>query len=183
MNPQIEGRIFALNYNLEQIHIAYKQSTRYALLDVGLEYNVKYEHNEWSRKKYQEYLTLVMTREYVLFTCILNFTQCYYMIKEYLKKLFPQYFKQVEEFFSEPEKENLARKLMSNDLKHNPDNDIQYGFRVVGRETTIYSNKVVHTTNMKHSWFYKDIETVQYCTQLYNELLQFVEQLNLDERK
>lgn len=181
MNQQIESRIFALNHNLEQLHIAYKQTTRDSLLDVGLEYGVKYMVNDESaNKKYQEYLALDKTRQYVLFTYILNFTQCYYMMKDYLRRLFPQYNKQVEQFFSDQVKGNLERKSMSNDLKHNPANDIQFGFREVGRETKTYSDETVYTTYMKHSWFYQGKETVQYCTQLYNELLEFIQQLNLE---
>jgi hypothetical protein len=177
MNEQITRRRFALKYNLDQLKIANEQTKRDSFLDVGLEYGVKYEDNEWYHEKEKSYQILKREREYIFFTYIVNFTQCYYMIKEYINKLYPQYKDEVERFFSNPDNLNLPRKSISNDLKHKPQFDIEYDLKEVHRETTREGNKIVHKSYVKHSWFYKNLETVEYCTRLFDELENFIEDL------
>jgi hypothetical protein len=174
MSKPVSIRIFALKYNLDRLVEAYAHSRKDSLLEVGLNYEKTYDDNEEFQRLDKAYQDLVIYKENVLFTCVLNFSQSYYTIKEFIKNTYPHKTKVVEEFFSTPTKNNISRKKISNDLKHNPENDIKYDFKEVKRETKYSYRKVNHIIYMKQSWFYGEFESVEYCQQLYKELIGFL---------
>ena len=70
--------------------------------------------------------------------------------------------------------DRLSRKSISIDLKHNPSNDLEFDTRIVRKETIIEHQKTTHISYLGHSWFYKNIESVEYCHKLYTELILFL---------
>lgn len=174
---KISARIFAIRYNLREVNRAYEASTRDAFLDAGLEYNKEYKDDVWYRQKEFEYQMLQRVRNLELFTAILNFTQSFYSLKDYLKKSFPQFKNKIEEFFSRENNSMKSRKSISNDLKHNPKNDVEYRFEKTGHETVHTPGKILSTTYMKHSWFYGNNESVEHCSLLFSDLLSFLNEL------
>ena len=176
MDERISIRLFALKYNLENLTESYEETKKDAFLEVEFQYYVEYEDNESFRKREQEYRSLVKTREYVFFTWLLNFTQCFYSLKEYLINLQVIEKRKVEEFFSRPASKGLSRKQTANDLKHNPDKDAKYDFQVVKKEKIIDGNTVRNNMYYKKSWFYEDREAVEHCTALFNDLFGFIKQ-------
>lgn len=175
--PRVDIRIRALKFNLDRLNLAYEESRRDSFTDVGMEYNKQYPYNEAQKliKKQEE---LKKSREDVLFFTILNFTQVFYSIKEYLRMEYPSKKDKIENFFSNKPVgfEFKARKDISNDLKHNPANDLKYGFGQIGKtETKIEGSTMFITTRSRETWFYYELDSVEHCNNLYNDVIQFME--------
>lgn len=73
--------------------------------------------------------------------------------------------------------ESIPRKQIANDMKHNPKKDIIYDFKKTGEVINHSGNRTEHITYMKHSFFYGEHESVEYCAKLYKELIAFVNEL------
>ena len=119
---------------------------------------------------FRKHEKLRKTREDKLFICVFNFTQAFYSIKEYLRKEYPQKSRLVEDFFSKVNIGFIARKDISNDLKHNPDKDLRFGLGEVNKEITREANKKIIRTQYRRSWFYSGIDSVEHCNRLFQDL-------------
>ena len=161
---------------IEDINLNYAETIKDAYIECGIEYNKPYPYTEETLKLFKKPEQLEKRRRDKLFSSILGFTQTYYSIKEYLCKEYPQKKRIIEDFFSEKTIGLIARKDISNDLKHNPVNDLIFKFGVVGKETIREPKKVIHKTNYKRTWFYADLDSVELCNRLHNELMDFLKQ-------
>ncbi|HBL73962.1 MAG: hypothetical protein A2W90_12205 [Bacteroidetes bacterium GWF2_42_66] len=174
IDEKINIRIKALKFNLDELNEAYNLTTRDVVTETGMEYGKQYLYNEETLSIIRKQDKLKKEREERLHFTILNFTQVFYSVKEYLKKGYPEKRQKVEDFFSNIGLGNKARKDISNDLKHNPQNDIKYGFGEVGKEETKDGTKRITKIYFKHTWFYGGIDSVEYCNNLYKELSRFI---------
>jgi hypothetical protein len=174
IDEKINIRIKALKFNLDELNEAYNLTTRDVVTETGMEYGKQYPYNEETLSIIRQQNKLKKEREERLHFKILNFTQVFYSIKEFLKKGYPEKKQKVEDFFSDTELGNKARKDISNDLKHNPENDLKYGFGQVGKEEIRDGTKRIKKIYFKHSWFYRGIDSVEYCNNLYKELSNFI---------
>lgn len=174
-NKKIEQRIKSLRFNIEDINSNYEATLKDAYLECGIEYGKSYPYNDETFKLMRKVDELEMFRRDRLFSAILNFTQTLYSLKEYLRKVYPQKKDNIEAFFSNNELKVIARKDISNDLKHNPDKDLKYGIDIVGREIVIENNKQVEKIELKRTWFYSGIDSVDLCNHLFKDTLEFVE--------
>jgi len=173
-NRKIDIRIRALKFNLDQINTFYEETLRDVVSDTGMEYGKKYPLNSQTIELLNNQKKLQKSREDKLFFSVFNFTQVYYSIKDYLKKEFPDRKDKIEGFFSSRIVGLKARKDISNDLKHNPENDLKYDTRLVDKQEYIEGRTKHVKFNLKNSWFYYDIDAVEYCNKLYKELLDFI---------
>lgn len=173
-NEKIDIRLRALKFNLDQINDAYEQTFRDYITDTGLEYGKQYPYNEQTIKIVQRAEELKKSREDMLFFYIFNFTQVYYSLKEYLRKEYPAKKGEIEAFYSTRQVGFQARKDMSNDLKHNPTKDLKYEQRTVDIQKSREGNVLRTTYISKQSWFYYEIDSVEYCNKLYKELTDFI---------
>jgi hypothetical protein len=173
-NKKIDIKIRGLKFNLDQINTFYEETLRDVVSDSGMEYGKKYPLNSQTIELFNYQDKLQKSREEKLFFSIFNFTQIYYSIKDYLKKEFPERKDKIEGFYSTKLLGLKARKDISNDLKHNPENDLKYDFRFVDRQHYIEGRTKHIKLNLKNSWFYHDIDSVEYCNKLYKELLDFL---------
>jgi len=174
LSQPLSLRFKTLKFNLDGLNDAYEQTKRDPILDSGLNYNTKYPYNDKTRKLFRSAENLKRDREEILFHHIFNFTQTLFSIKDYLKKEVPEIKQDVENFFSNDKINNITRKTISNDLKHNPQMDLKYDFREVGNKTYIDGKTLKTEITMKQSWFYADLDSVEYCNKLYEELIDFM---------
>jgi hypothetical protein len=175
-NSKVDIRIKALKFNLDQLNSAYLETIRDSVTDTGIEYHKQYPYNDETRAMFKKHEDLKKSREEILFFTIFNFTQVYYSVKEYLKKEDPSQKDKIETFFCDRPLGFKARKDISNDLKHNPSNDLTYAFGQVGpTETTREGSSLVIRTNYRETWFYYGVDSVDYCNRLYKELIEFVD--------
>lgn len=180
LNPKIVQRLKALRFNIEELNNWYNETQHDSFLECGIEYNKKYPYNEETLELFKKPELLDELKKDKLFCSILNFTQTYYSIKEYLCKEYPLKKKIIEDFYSDKSLGIVKRKGISNDLKHNPQNDIVFKFGVVGREKRIEPGKTVEITHYKNTWFYAGIDSVDLCNNLCAELLEFIQE-KIDE--
>lgn len=174
-NKKVDIRIRALKFNLDQLNAAYAETTRDSVVDTGFEYGKQYPYNDETRALIKMHEDLKKSREDILFFTIFNFTQVYYSIKEYLRKEYPTQKERIEQFFSDRPLGFKARKDISNDLKHNPSNDLQYGIGKIGKdETFMDGKKLIVRTNYKETWFYYGVDSVEYCNHLYTQLIELM---------
>jgi hypothetical protein len=174
-NEKIDIRLRALKFNLEQLNLAYNETTRDAVIDSGIEYGKKYPYNAETLNILRKRDELQKSREDKLFFTVFNFTQVYYSLKEYLRKEYPARKEKIEIFYSSRPLGFAGRKEISNDLKHNPSNDLRYGFGQVGEEEKVREgSKLIIRMKYKHTWFYYGIDSVEYCNNLYKELMEFI---------
>jgi hypothetical protein len=176
LHKNIEQRLKALKFNLDDLNNCYSETLKDSYIECGIEYNKKYPYNQETLDLIKQPEILNELRKDKLFCSILNFTQTYYSIKEYLRKEYPQNKKNIENFFSEKSLGIITRKGISNDLKHNPQNDIVYKFGVVGKEKIIEPGKITEVTHFKHTWFYAGLDSVDLCNNLYIDLIKFIEE-------
>jgi hypothetical protein len=174
IDEKINIRIKALKFNLDELNESYNLTARDVVIETGMEYGKQYPYNEETLAIIRKQDELKKMREERLHFTILNFTQVFYSVKEYLKKGYPEKKQKVEDFFSNNELGIKARKDISNDLKHNPQNDIKYGFGQVGKEETKDGTKRITKIYFKHTWFYNGIDSVEYCNNLYKEFSRFI---------
>jgi hypothetical protein len=173
---KIDIRIKALRFNLDHLNSAYADTTRDSVVDTGIEYGKEYPYNDETRELFKKHEDLKKSREEILFFTIFNFTQVYYSIKEYLKKEYPSQKEKIEAFFSDRPLGFMARKDISNDLKHNPSNDIQYKIGQIAKtEKFREGTSLIIRTNYRETWFYYGIDSVEYCNHLYKELSEFMD--------
>jgi len=174
-NNKVDIRLRALKFNLDQLNSAYDETTRDSVTDAGLEYGVEYPYNDDTFDMLDKPDKLRKSREDVIFFTILNFTQVFYSVKEYLKKEYPLKKSEIENFFSSRHLNLKARKEISNDLKHNPSADLKYQSGQIGKEETKREGTTVTTTvNYRRTWFYYGIDSVDYCNNLYSDLIDFL---------
>jgi hypothetical protein len=181
MNQKIALRLKKLQGERENMWRFYTETFFDAYADVGMDYTKTYQYNEESIKMFNQLSSeaekLEIERYEKLYGEIFNFTQTFFSFKEYLKKIYPQHFQIIEDFFSNEKREGIARKDICNDLKHNPENDLEY--KRDYPETTILPNKKEYRFYNHKRWVYKkDIYSVEYCNILYNELLDFLKKNN-----
>lgn len=142
-NQRIVQRLKTLQFNLNDINDCYDNSLKDTFLEVGIEYHKQYALDDETYKLLDKEQKLRKLHEDKLFSSIFSFTQTYYSIKEYLRKEFPQNKEIIEEFYSNEKSGLIARKDICNDLKHNPEKDLKYGFGQVSRETFTEPKQVV----------------------------------------
>ncbi len=174
INQSIHQRIKSLGINLNEINQAYKELTRDYVLDSGIEYEKEYPDNEATHAMFKRAEDLYQLRKDKLFTAVLNFTQTFYSLKDYLLKQSPDKKIEIENFFSNEKQNSVSRKSISNDLKHEPSADLKFDARVVKTEIKKEPGKETHISYMRQSWFYGKLETVEYCKQLYNDFIAFM---------
>ncbi len=171
----VDIRIKTLQFNLEKLNEAYSVYKRDAFIDVGVDIRISYSDNEETRALLKKPQQLIKERQDFLFHTIFNFTQTYYSIKEYLKKEFPSKTKDIENFFSDESFRLKKRKDLSNDLKHNPNKDLQFEFGQTDVKLIRNDSDFTLKTNYEEAWFYDGNESVEYCNSLYKDLMIFLE--------
>lgn len=176
VNQNIQQRLKSLRLNMNEINLAYKDLTRDYILDSGIEYDKQYPDNKESQVLFQKAEDLFQSRKDKLFTAVFNFTQTFFSLKEYLIAQSPDRKNEIEDFFSNEKKNSISRKSISNDLKHNPNEDLKFDARVVKTEIKNEPGRTTHISYMRHSWFYGKFETVEYCQKLYKDLGIFMKQ-------
>lgn len=181
MNKKIALRLKKLQGERENMWRFYTATFQDAYADVGMDYTKEYPYNEVSIKMFNQLSSeaekLEVERQEKLYGEIFNFTQTYFSFKDYLKNLYPTQKSIIEDFFSNEKRDGIARKDICNDLKHNPENDLEYLNDET--ETTILPNKIVYIASNQKRWVYrKEIYSVEYCNILYNELIDFLNKNN-----
>ena len=176
INQNTYRRLKTLEFNLNEIDLAYNDLLKDYVLEVGIEYDTTYPDNKETHLLFKKAKDLYQLRKDKLFSAVFSFTQTFYSLKEYLIAQSPEKEVTIENFFSNEKKNSISRKSISNDLKHNPSEDLKFDARVVKTEIIKEPGKETHISYMRHSWFYGKIETVEYCRELYNELLDFMKQ-------
>lgn len=175
LSRNVYQRLKSLKLNLDEVDKCKDDLKRDYIKDVGLEYDIWYPDNEESQALFREGEDLYELRKDHLFKTVFNFSQNFYSLKEYLIEYEPKKVGVIEDFFSNENNDQLSRKQISNDLKHNPNNDLEFDSRIVKKESIIEHHKTTHISYIGHSWFYGKVETVEYCHKLYAELIQFLE--------
>jgi hypothetical protein len=66
-------------------------------------------------------------------------------------------------------------------LKHNPDKDLVFGMGVVRKE--IIKNQFKHQEifHFKETWFYEGKDSVEHCNILFNDLMSFIKEKQIDK--
>lgn len=171
----IVQRLKTLQFNLEDINTCYDNTLKDTFLEVGIEIDKPYILNYETYKLFNKERELRKLYKDKLFSSILNFTQTYYSLKEYLRKEFPQKKDIIEDFFSNKKVNLIARKDICNDLKHNPEKDLKYGLEEVNRETIKEPKQIKINIEFRRTWFYSGIDSVEHCNTLFKDLLKFIE--------
>ncbi len=175
LNRIVHQRLKSLRLNLNEVDKFYTDLKMDYIKDTGIDYNTWYPDNEETRILFKRADDLYSLRKDQLFTAIFNFSQTFYSLKEYLIVYDPIKEGLIEDFFSNEKTDMLSRKQIANDLKHDPNNDLIFDSRVVKNEIIKEPGKITHISYLSHSWFYRNLETVEYCQRLYKELLTFLE--------
>jgi hypothetical protein len=186
MHSQIVRRLKKLQVDINGVNLCYEETLRDAYADCGMEYNKSVPYNEENIKKNNEMerngKELEEQRAEKLYDQIFNFSQTFFSIKDYLKNIHPQHSAIIEDFFSNEKRGGIARKDISNDLKHNPQNDLVYDrheaeitlhYKMIDAERIVPIGKTISFETQK-KWHYKGIYSVEYCNLLYSELLAFI---------
>lgn len=179
-NQKIALRLKVLQDEIEDINKFYSDTLRDAYTDCGMEYGKSSPYNEETIKLHNQTLRqgqeLEEHRTEKLYGRILNFSQTYLSMKDYLKKLYPKKKQIIEDFFSNDKVDGIARKDIGRDLKHNPENDLT--LKMKKSEISFLPYGKIYSVEIQKKWFYKDIYSVEYCNLLYNELLTFLKENN-----
>ena len=170
----INIRIKALKYNLEQLNEAYEMTTRDAGIESGIKYDQQYPYNDETLALFRKKDELKKSRVEKLYFNIFNYTQVFFSLKDYMKKGYPEKEQVIESFFSDKDSSDKARKDISNHLKHNPQMDIKYATGQVEREERKEGDKRKVIIHFRETWFYRGIDSVEYCNKIYNELINLI---------
>lgn len=184
-NDKIAQILKVLQFDINDINLYYNDTLRDPFIEYGLEYHKKYTITDEFRKLLQEFENIQRIREEKLYCRIFNFTQTYSAVKAnlcnlYTKEVDLQHYKIIEDFFSNDKIAGIARKKISNELKHNSQKDLIYKTKIVKDEIVSQSGKQIIITNHYKTWFYDGIDTVEHYNTLYNELLEFLENHHLN---
>ncbi len=179
-NKKVDLRLKTLKHNIDAVNECNNDTLKDTVLECGIGYHKKYPYNEETINLFNKHEALQKHREEKLFSSILNFTQTFYSIKEYLVKEYPSKEVIIENFFSNEKVKMKSRKEISNDLKHNPEKDLKFGIGEVSREIILEPKKRIEKINMRKTWFYSGIDAVEYCNILFRELLELIE-INFNE--
>jgi hypothetical protein len=177
-NSKIAQRLKVLQFDISDINLYYKESLKDPVIECGMEYNKQYPYNEETINRLNNQENLQKAQADKLYCRIFNFTQTYYSIKEYLRKLYPQHKSIIEDFFSNDKIGLISRKDICNDLKHKPEKDLKYKTNLVREVTKSETKMQILITNFGKTWFYDKVDSVALCNDLYNELLMFLENSN-----
>lgn len=180
MNSKVALRFKLLKSEIEELNKCHQDTLRDPWVDCGMQYDRPTPYNEESIKIHNELLSqglaLIKKREEDLFGKIFHFSQTFFSLKDYLKKLYPQYEGIVEDFFSNEIIDGITRKKIGNDLKHNPEYDLELKKRKP--EITKLGTKQIITIHMEGKWYYNEIDSVKHCNTLFSELSEFLEKNN-----
>jgi len=180
MNNKVALRFKLLQSEIEEINKCYNNTLRDSYADSGMEYNKPVPYNEESILMFNQLLekgeTLQKQREEDLFGKLFHFSQTFFSIKDYLKKIYPQYEGIIEDFFSIEKIDGITRKKICNDLKHNPPNDLVLK-RPEPEITLLPTGRIIKVSNQK-KWFYVGKDSVEYCNKLFNDLSFFLKENN-----
>lgn len=174
INQSTFQRLKALGFNMNEIDLAYQDLIKDYVQEVGIVYDTWYPENGETENLFNKAEELYQLRKDKLYTAVFNFTQTFYALKECLLSQSPNEKDKIENFFSNEKKKSISRKDIANDLKHDPIKDLKFDSRVVKMEIIKEPNKETHISYMRRSWFYGEHETVEYCRELYNDLLNFM---------
>ena len=174
MSNSLQLRLKTLKFNLDELNAAYEKTQRDYIMDSGLSYSKKYLYNEETQNLIRIAEKLKTDREECLFHHLFNFTQTVYSIKEYLKEEYNAGKGDIEKFFSEEKIRNHTRTRLANDLKHNPGKDLKYDFKQVDERTYIEGRTIKTEISMKRSWFYGELDSVDSCNKLFDEITNFI---------
>ena len=175
--PKINQRIIALKLNLDEVQKASRDLRKDAYEELGIEYGKSYPDDESTRMLFEKIEILKNDRKEKLFTTILNFSQVFSSLKNYLAKQYPNKANEFDLFFYKEMNKSISRMDLSNDLKHNPEKDVIFDFRVTKTEIIKEPGKEIHRSFMSQSWFYKGVEVVEHCNNLYTDTMNFVKHL------
>lgn len=173
LTRNIEQRIKALQYNLEDINVCRDNLLIDTYAACGLEYDKTYSIDDIN-KIYEAEKELKKKLKDRLFTSIFNFTQTYYSIKEYLVKEYSYKKTNIENFFSNAQNRSTPRKSICNDLKHIPENDLKFEARELDKKSYIEGNTHFIKIEFRETWFYQKLDSVEHCNNLYNDLIEFL---------
>jgi hypothetical protein len=174
-------RLKTLQFDIEEVNRYYKETRKIPLPEIRVEDGNSVSFEEMGKLLIKQYDTQSPEVE-KLYSRIFNFTQTFYSIKEYLKKIYPEQEQCIEDFFSnELFYLPFSRKDISNDLKHHPDlKDLKLKNLSVGRsQYPDCSYSIFFLSDM--DWFYGNINAVPFCNNLYKELLEFLKGHNFNE--
>lgn len=174
ISTNIYQRLKSLRLTLKNIDQYYNDIAKDHYIDAGIDYTMEYPDNDETHAMFKRAEDLYQLRKDKLFTEIFSFSQTFCSLKDYLNGYAPSKKSLIENFFSNEKINLLSRKQMANDLKHNPKKDLVFDIRVVKKETIKEPGKITHISYIKHSWFYDKIEAVEYCHQLYVDLIIFM---------
>ena len=174
VNRKIQIRLRALTIALNEIDTAFKETKRDVFLELGFEYNIPYPETPQNRALHKKMDSIKRERQEVLYYRIFCFSQVIYSLKEYLKKLYPEKKKIIESFFSDQIEGAIPIKDIANDLKHNPEKDMRFGFVVKNKKTETVDRKIITTINYNFNWHYEGLDSIDYCKSIYKEIYKFI---------
>ncbi|HCB44968.1 MAG TPA: hypothetical protein DEP37_00920 [Algoriphagus sp.] len=174
VNRQIQIRLRALKIALDEIDIAFRETKKDAFLEIGFKYDVPYPETSQNRALHKKVDLIRREREDILYYRIFCFTQVVYSLKDYLKKIYPLKKREIESFFSDQIDGSIPKKGLANDLKHNPDKDLKFGFVEKSKKTEIVNRSKITTINFNFNWKYQGLDTIDHCKTVFKEIHQFV---------
>tara|TARA_R110002020_G_C16159563_1_gene763285 strand:+ start:460 stop:1011 length:552 start_codon:yes stop_codon:yes gene_type:complete len=174
VDRKIQIRLRALKIALNEIDTAFQETKRDTFLELGFEYNIPYPETSQNKALYKKMDSIIRERQEILYYRIFCFSQVIYSLKEYLKKLLPEKKKKIESFFSDQIDGAIPIKDLANDLKHNPDKDMKFGFVVKSKKTEIVDRKIINTINYNFNWHYEGMDSLDYCKSIYKDIYKFI---------
>jgi|GEM_PF-3070064 len=174
VNRQIHIRLNGLKLALKEIEDAFRELKKDAFLEMGFEYDTPIPETPENRELHKKVDLIRRKREDILYYRIFCFTQVAFSLKDYLKKIYPLKKEEVESFFSDQIDGAIPKKDIANDLKHNPKNDMKFGFVAKSKETEIVNRSKITTIKYDFNWNYRGLDTVDHCKTLFQQIHQFV---------
>lgn len=174
VNRQIHIRLNGLKIALKEIEDAFCELKKDAFLEMGFEYDTPIPETPQNRALHKKVDLIRMEREDILYYRIFCFTQVAYSLKDYLKKIYPLKKLEIESFFSDQIDGAIPKKDIANDLKHNPKNDMKFGFVEKSKKTEIVNRSKITTINFNFNWNYQGLDTIDHCKTVFKEIHQFV---------
>lgn len=173
-NNRITKLLKVLQFDFDDINLIYKETLKDPYIEAGFEYDKKYPYNidtiKSDNEKIETQQRLIQLNDEKLYGRIFNFTQTFNAFKGLLIGIYPEQKPIIEKFFSNKKFDPITRDKIGNDLKHDPQKDLEYNSNVDKVHFRTKKGMTYSITNKGKTWFYDYIDSVLLCKVLFNDL-------------